>query len=102
MDASQVVRRYELKPGDFERRRIFCRWFLSLEEEERMNFLVSDEANFEVSGHVNSRNVARYSLDRYGRPDQHVVEKVTHSQKAMVFAGLRKQSLITLHFLSHV
>ena len=55
-----------------------------------MAFLVSDEANFHVSGHVNSRNVVRYSLDRNGRPEQHVVEETAHSPKLMVFAGLRE------------
>ena len=52
-----------------------------------MAFLVSDEANFHVSGHVNSRNVVRYPLDRNGRPEQHVVEETAHSPKLMVFAG---------------
>ena len=53
-------------------------------------FLVSDEANFQLGGHVNSKNIVRYTLNRHGRPDQHVVEKVAFSAKLMVFCGIRE------------
>ena len=81
------MRRHKLEPGVPARRIAFCTWFLNLEDDEQMAFLVSDEANFHVSGHVNSRNVVRYPLDRNGRPEQHVVEETAHSPKLMVFAG---------------
>ena len=67
----KVVRRHELKPGDFVKRRNFCNWFLTLPNAEHLNMLVADEANFLLSGHVNSHNVVRYSLDRQGRTEQH-------------------------------
>ena len=85
----KVVRRHELKPGDFIKRRVFCTWFLGLPDAEQANFLVSDEANFLLSGHVNTRNVVRYSLDRQGRPEDHAVEKVPYSPKIMAFCGMR-------------
>ena len=87
----RVVRRHELKPGDFAKRRDFCNWFLALPDQDQMNLLCSDEANFLVSGHVNSRNVVRYSEARQGRPEQHMVEKVAHSLKLMVFCGIRTE-----------
>ena len=90
----KVVRRHELKPGDFVKRRNFCNWFLALPNAEQLNMLVSDEANFLLSGHVNSHNVVRYSLDRQGRPEQHATEKVAYSPKLMAFCGMRSQSFI--------
>ena len=85
----RVVRRHELKPGDFAKRRDFCNWFLALANQEQMNLLCSDEANFLLSGHVNSWNVVRYSEDRQGRPEQHAVERVAYSRKLMAFCGIR-------------
>ena len=85
----KVIRRHELKPGDFVKRRAFCTWFIGLPAAEQLNMLVSDEANFLLSGHVNSHNVVRYSLDRMGRPEQHAVDKVAYSPKLMAFAGIR-------------
>ena len=85
------IRRHELKQGDFEKRRTFCTWLLGLPDDEQLNFLVSDEANFLLSGHVNSHNVVRYSLDRGGRPEQHAVEKVAYSPKLMAFCGIRTE-----------
>ena len=38
----KVVRRHELKPGDFVKRRNFCNWFLALPNAEQLNMLVSD------------------------------------------------------------
>ena len=71
------------------KRRAFCTWFIGLPAAEQLNMLVSDEANFLLSGHVNSHNVVRYSLDRMGRPEQHAVDKVAYSPKLMAFAGIR-------------
>ena len=86
----KAVRRHALQPGDLEKRRRFCGWFLQLTDAEQARFLVSDEANFQLGGHVNSKNIVRYSLNRHGRPDQHVVEKVAFSAKLMVFCGIRE------------
>ena len=55
------MRRHELKPQDFARRLDFCTWIVTLTDQQIQEFLFSDEANFLLSGHVNSQNVRRYA-----------------------------------------
>ena len=56
------VRRQELKAQDMPRRLQFCQWLLTLTEQQLMEFLVSDEANFQLCGHVNSQNIRRFGI----------------------------------------
>ena len=98
------VRRHQLKPGDHARRLVFCRWIVSLTDQELREFLFSDEANFLLSGHVNSQNVRRYAPLKVsdpvhgGRPDHFVVDKPTFSQKIMVFCGVNRDGTFGLKF----
>ena len=100
----KVVRRHELKPQDPPRRLIFCVWLVTLSDQELLNFLWSDEANFHLCGHVNSQNVRRYaplkSSDPVngGRPDHHTVDTPNYSPKLMVFCGIRRGSTFGLRF----
>ena len=54
------IRRQELKPQDLPRRLQFCQWLLTMTEAQLLEFLVSDEANFQLNGHVNSQNIRRF------------------------------------------
>ena len=98
------VRRHELKPGDPARRMVFCQWIVTLSDLELQEFLFSDEANFLVSGNVNSQNVRRYAPLKVsdpvngGRPDHFVVDKPTFSQKLMVFCGVNRDGTFGLKF----
>ena len=100
----KVVRRQELKPQDLPRRLIFCQWLVTLSDQQLLEFLWSDEANFHLCGHVNSQNVRRYaplkSSDPVngGRPDNHTVDKPTFSPKLMVFCGIRRGDTFGLKF----
>ena len=53
------MRRHELKPADLPRRLTFCTWMLGLTDNQLLEFLFSDEAVFQLCGHVNSQNVRR-------------------------------------------
>ena len=79
-------------PGDAKDRINFAAWYLSLLDEEHHNFCFSDEANFLLSGGVNSQNVRRYALPKNrggdGRPDDFIDPKVTSQTKLIVFLGL--------------
>ena len=81
-----------MQPGDAEDRINFAAWYLSLSDEEQQNFCFSDEANFFLSGGVNSQNIRRYALPKNrggdGRPDDFVDPKVTSKHKIVVFCGL--------------
>ena len=89
------VRRQLLKPADLPRRMTFCTWILTLTDQQLLAFLFSDEANFQLCGHVNSHNVRRYAPLKTsdpvngGRPGHFTVEKPTFSPKIMVFCGVR-------------
>ena len=97
------VRRQELKAEDYMRRAHFCEWVGTRSNQQISQILFSDEANFCLSGLVNSQNVRRYALlssdnENSGRPAHFVVEKPTFSPKLMVFCGLRKDGVFGLKF----
>ena len=98
------VRRHELKPQDLPRRMQFCTWLVTLTDQELQEFLFSDEANFLLSGHVNSQNIRRYAPLKAsdplngGRPDHFVVDKPTFSLKLMVFCGIKRDGTFGLKF----
>ena len=92
------IARHQLLPADLPRRLDFCNWIVSIPDQELMQFLFSDEANFQLCGHVNSQNVRRYApLKRSdpvngGRPGHFFVEK-RNSPKVMVFCGVKADGL---------
>ena len=55
------IRRQELKPEDLQRRVQFCDWVVTRSNQQICQTLFCDEANFHLSGHVNSQNVRRYA-----------------------------------------
>ena len=61
--------------------------------EDLSNFLFSDEANFDLSGHCNTQNLRLYAEkktqnpEQGGRPEDFVIEKSV-SKKIMVFLGV--------------
>ena len=100
----RIIRRHELKEQDPPRRLIFCNWLITLSDQELLNILWSDEANFHLCGSVNSQNVRRYaplrSSDRVGggRPDHFTLDTPNHSPKVMVFCGIRRGGTFGLKF----
>lgn len=101
------VRKHELKPEDLPRRRAFCNWILTLPDQQLLRFLYSDEANFELSGHVNSQNVRHYaplrSSDRIngGRPDGFQHETTPFSPKLMVYCGIKDGGTFGVSFFEN-
>ena len=68
------LRRHQLKPGDLPQRLQFCNWLTERSDEDMLDILVSEEANFQLKGNVNSQNTRCYdelkasSWDEGGRP----------------------------------
>ena len=64
--------------NSFARRLQFCRWVISQPNAVLEKILFSDEATFELSGHVNSQNIRQYapkkSLDPNGRRPSHFID----------------------------
>ena len=58
-----MIRRRNLKDGDYERRFHFCQWFLHQCNNRRFleNFVIGDEIGFALNGAVNNQNVRMYS-----------------------------------------
>ena len=89
------IRSHELKPQDLPRRLQFCYWLVTKTENDMLQLLLSDEANFQLCGLVNSQNVWRYALLKFcnleegGRPENFTVDMPTYNQKLMVFAGMK-------------
>ena len=98
------IKRQKLTNADHPRRRAFCNWLLTRTDQQLQKFLFSDEANFELSGHVNTQNVRRYaplkSTDPVhgGRPTHFAIDKPTNSSKLMVFCGLKIDGSFGLKF----
>jgi inhibitor of nuclear factor kappa-B kinase subunit alpha len=102
------IRRHLLKPADEPRRRAFCHWILTRTDQQLQSILFSDEANFELSGHVNSQNVRRYAPLKSsvpingGRPDHFALDKPTFSEKLMVFCGMKNDGTFGLKFYRNI
>ena len=92
----KVIHRHKLLPRDLPRRLQFCNWLRLRTDEEMGQLLVSDEANFQLNGNVNTQNTRRYAelktSDREdgGRPDGFEVEHTAFDQKVMVFCGMKR------------
>ena len=88
----RIVRKHEMKDGDRAARMEFCRAYVNMTDEERLNICFSDEAAFQMGGSVNSQNVRRYDLPKYrggdGRPEEFTFPNVSYPKKCQVFAGL--------------
>ena len=84
------VRRHELFPQDYQRRLDFANWVVSKSDQQLLQFLFSDEANFLLCGDVNSQNVRRYTPLKAtdavngGRPEHFSVDKPTYSKKKLM------------------
>ena len=92
------IARQQLLPEDFPRRLHFCNWIITLTDQDLMQFLFSDEANFQLCGKINSQNVRRYAPTKKsdpvngGRP-AHFIEEKSKSPKLMVFCGIKADGL---------
>ena len=49
-----------MQPGDHQKRMDFARAYLALSDQEKANIAFSDEAGFQMGGHVDSQNVRRF------------------------------------------
>lgn len=99
--AYKVERTQELNAVDPARRINFCNWLLTHTDEQLSQFCFSDEANFDLSGHVNSQNVRMYAPNKFynpqgGRPKQFKSEKKV-TKKIMVFAGIKMDGTFGFH-----
>jgi hypothetical protein len=52
----------EIKPVDYEERVRFCNWFINHVHDPKLTFF-TDEANFNLSGYVNSQNNKYWSSE---------------------------------------
>ena len=102
----RIIRRHELNHQDPPKRLVFvfCNWLITLSDQELLNILWTDEANFHLCGSVNSQNVRRYAplktSDRVGggRPDHFTQDTPNHSPKVMVFCAIRRGGTFGLKF----
>ena len=84
---------HQLVPADMAKRREMCSWFEEKFEEDE-NFLenvwFSDEAHFQLSGHVNSKNNIYWGNSK---PDE-VLQQPLHSEKCTVWAAMSRHCII--------
>ena len=88
----KMVHRNALKESDFPRRLEMCRFIVEKNEAEPnwlKNLWTSDEANFNLNGVVNSKNVVCYAPSKMGRPSNFCIDTVKHPDGVMVFGCLR-------------
>lgn len=81
--------RHELLPGDLERRRAFCEWFLercARNPRFLRYFVIGDEAAFAMNAEVNGHNTVRYAPAR--QPPAFNFETRMSREKLTVWLGL--------------
>ena len=83
----KLERKFEMYPGDKERRLSFARRICALSDQQLANIAFSDEAYFTLDGEVNTQNIRRYA-PRGERPDGFIHTTNKYPQKVMVFLGL--------------
>lgn len=93
----KAVRRQRLLDTDLPRRINFCNWVSRQRVREMKNILFSDEACFDLKGHVNSQNVRMYAEVGKGRPENLAHENFV-SEKLLVFCGIKASGLFGLKF----
>ena len=88
----KLIYKHKLKEADIPKRLDMCN-FITRKYDEDPNWLsklwTSDEANFNLNGLVNSKNVLCYSPKNSGRPENFCVETVKHPDGVMVWGCLR-------------
>jgi hypothetical protein len=76
----------ELKEADKKKRMDYCGYILNKISDEELDPMLSDEAWFHVSGHVNSRNTRYWSAE-----NPHMLhQEPLHDQKIGVWCAVRE------------
>ena len=83
----KLERRFEMHPGDKERRLNFARRIIGLSDQQLLNMAFSDEAYFTLDGEVNTQNIRRYA-PMGERPEGFIHTTNKFPKKVMVFLGL--------------
>lgn len=96
----KAKRRQALREGDYLRRVNFCHYMARKNNQQLKNFLFSDEANFDLNGHVNSQTVRMYAPARGGHPENLVHERSV-SKKLMVYCGIKTTGTFGLTFFQN-
>lgn len=91
----------ELKQPDKAKRIHYCRWLLSMIEEELLDpllYFMSDEAWFHLSGYVNSQNTRHWSCE-----NPHIIyEAPLHDQKIGVWCAVSGTRIVGPIFFSSI
>ena len=97
----KLERRFEMHPGDKERRLNFARRIIGLSDQQLLNMAFSDEAYFTLDGEVNTQNVRRYA-PKGERPEGFIHTTNKFPKKVMVFLGLHSSGkrLVFPYFMS--
>ena len=91
---------YELKPNDAQIRIQYSRYFqqLCLEKNEFIHKLImSDEANFHFSGHVNKQNCRIWGTQN----PRIIVEQQIHPLRCTVWCGITSEKIIGQYFFEN-
>ena len=92
----KLICKHKLKEADIPKRLAMCNYILSKNDDDPQwlsNLWTSDEANFNLNGLVNTKNVLCYSAKNGGRPENFSIETVKHPDGVMVFGCLRLDGL---------
>ena len=88
----KLIYKHKLKEADYPKRLAVCQEVLRKNQEDPNwlpNMWTSDEANFNLNGLVNTKNVVCYSRKNGGRPENFTIETVKHPDGVMVFGCVR-------------
>lgn len=88
----------QLQAGDFERRRLFCRWAQTMIQQDPEFFhyvLFSDEATFHNTGQLNRHNCHYWSVEN---PHWHREVNHQHRWSLIVWCGIVNGNLIGPYF----
>lgn len=83
----RILRCHGLKPGDSQRRLAFCNWLTTRPQRFLREVVVVDEANFTMSGCVNTTNVRQYAPKGIP-PNAFVYDRLDDRRKRFVLAAV--------------
>ena len=88
----KLLLRHKLNPADIPRRVSMCQHIIQQNDDDPSwlsNLWTSDEANFNLNGVVNSKNVLCYAPKGQGTPENFSIETVKNPDGVMAFGCLR-------------
>lgn len=100
LKAYKVQLTQQLMPTDHQQRRVFAEWVIEMHQanqEFHRQIIMSDEAHFNLGGHVNKQNCRIWGSEN----PRKIIEKPIHPQRVTVWCGFWSGGIIGPYFFEN-